>query len=287
MIMPLVTIAIPFFNDERYLSSAIQSVINQTYNNWELLLIDDGSRDRSIEIARSFSIKDERISLIVDGNNYGLAVRLNQSVELAKGVFYARMDADDIMVNTRIEKQIIYFKLHPETDVLGSSAMIIDDSNNIIRSCDMSGVMGGFIHPTVMGRIEWFRKYLYCPRCKRCQDVELWLRSRNNSVFFNMIDPLLFYREIGVQSLKKNLESHKAYRDIVSNYKLYDKSFFWYIKSICLSYIRDFVYIAFSKLGYMEVLTHVRKRKPLPKELNLGQQDLEVSIMSKNNRYGK
>ena len=126
----LVTIGIPFFKDKEYLSAAIQSVINQTYQNWELILMDDGSSDGSLEIAKSF--KDKRIRIVSDGKNKGLPSRLNEIVGLARGEFVARMDADDIMHPERIEKQVDYLIDHPEVNVLGTMAYVIDASNSII-----------------------------------------------------------------------------------------------------------------------------------------------------------
>ena len=93
-----VTIAIPFYNSECFLADAIQSVVNQTYINWELLLMDDNGTDGSRKIAEKFAAKDKRIRLVSDNENHGLPSRLNESVELAKGEIYVRMDDDDIMV---------------------------------------------------------------------------------------------------------------------------------------------------------------------------------------------
>lgn len=198
-----VTIAIPFYNSELFLADAIQSVVNQTHKNWELLLINDGCTDSSPEIAQQYSKTDERIKYISDGKNRGLVYRLNESVQVAKGFYYARMDADDIMAIDRIETQVMYLEQHPDVDIVGSSAMIIDDKNNIIRSSDMSDISTGFIHPTVCGRTDWFRKNKYNEKCHRCQDCELWLRTARSSKFYNISRPLLFYREFGIPSLKK------------------------------------------------------------------------------------
>ncbi len=90
--------------------------------------------------------------MVSDNENHGLPSRLNESVELAKGEIYVRMDDDDIMVADRVETQVEYLLEHPDVDVVGASAMIIDDKNNIIRSSDISGVSTGFMLPTVCGR---------------------------------------------------------------------------------------------------------------------------------------
>ena len=100
----LVTIGIPFYNASQFLEYAIKSVINQTYTNWELILVDDGSTDDSLSIARSFN--DQRIKILSDGVNKGLVSRLNEIILNSRGSYIARMDADDIMHFERIEKQI-------------------------------------------------------------------------------------------------------------------------------------------------------------------------------------
>lgn len=275
----LVTIAIPFYNDEKYLSYAILSVLNQTYKNWELLLIDDGSTDGSLEIAKRFEALDHRIRVIRDRENYGLAVRLNQSVQLSNGEYYARMDADDVMVTTRIERQLNYLTEHPEVNVLGSSAMLIDSQNEVVGSADMSSVITGFMHPTIMAKTEWFRMNPYAEWCRRCQDEELWLRTKSSNIFRNLETPLLFYREQGTISFKKYLSSQKASIDIRKHYKSYNKSFFWMIKSTILLYMRIVLYAFFSVIGKVEFLTNRRKRKEIIYSLRLNEDDLKKSLV--------
>ena len=176
------------------------------------------------------------------------------------------MDDDDIMVADRVETQVEYLLEHPDVDVVGASAMIIDDKNNIIRSSDMSGVSTGFIHPTVCGRTEWFRR-------NKC---ELWLRTAGSSNFYNIERPLLFYREFGIPSLKKNLKAHQAQRYIYRGYKQYGKSFAWYLKSIIVTYVKDAVYLFFAAIGKMDFLVGMRKRKQLPKELWLPEVSIDI-----------
>lgn len=277
----LVTIAIPFFNSERFLADAILSVINQTYQNWELLLMDDHGSDSSFNIAKYFSSLDKRIRIISDGENRGLAYRLNQSVILAKGEIYIRMDDDDIMVVNRVEKQVSYLLDHPELDVIGSSAMIIDCDNNIVRSANMKGRTNGFLHPTVAGRTEWFRLNKYDEKCYRCQDLDLWLRTLNTSKFYNLEIPLLFYREIGIPTLDKYLKSQKALRYILKKYKSFGKSYFWYLRSYIFTYIKEGYYCFFFRIGRIDYLLSKRKRLSLPNELLLNENDLKSATSIK------
>lgn len=278
MAEPLVTIGIPFYNDEKYLSFAILSVLNQSYTNWELLLLDDGSSDNSTSIAQSFCHKDSRISLIRDGLNKGLATRLNQSVRLAKGVYYARMDADDIMLKTRIEEQVTYLSHHPDINVLGSSAMLINSDNDIVGSSDMSGITSRFIHPSIMAKTEWFRDNPYAEWCRRCQDEELWLRTSGVNTFLNLEKPLLFYREQGTVTFSKYLSSQLASIEIRKRYRSYNKSLLWAILSISLLYGRILIYALFSSFGQIEILTKNRKRRNVASSQRLSKMDLDASI---------
>src|SRR5690349_23370493 len=126
----LVTIGLPFYNNQSTLELAIKSVFAQTYKNWELLLVNDGSTDGSLEIAKK--IIDKRVQLISDGSNKGLIFRLNQIASLAKGKYLARMDADDLMHPLRIEKQIKFLQQHQDTDLVDTGAYSINENENPI-----------------------------------------------------------------------------------------------------------------------------------------------------------
>ncbi|MBS5297905.1 MAG: glycosyltransferase family 2 protein [Prevotella sp.] len=279
---PLVTIAIPIYNAEKYLRYAIQSCINQTYQNWELLLMCDGSTDKSDEIATDLSLQDSRIVLINDHKNLGLPARLNETINMARGEFYVRMDADDIMAVDRVETQVSYLMKHPEVDVVGSSAMIIDAKNNIIRTSSQGGITSDFIHPSVCGRTEWFRRNKYDEKCRRCQDKELWLRTANRSKFYNIERPLLFYRELGIPTLNKYRKSQQSLRHIFKGYKKYGKSLSWYMHSMFVSYIKELAYLFFASIGKLDYLIEKRQRVQLPEDLWLSSKDLDSSIKKNN-----
>lgn len=203
-----ITVAIPIYNAERYLRQAIDSVLSQTFTDFELILTDDGSTDESIEIIRSYN--DPRVIVVNDGMHKGLAIRLNEQIAMARGDYFARMDADDVMLPQRLERQAAFIKRHPETDVLGSSTIVIDENGTKIGWRGMShwerwakrkvGDLGytsvsSFMHPTVMGRTEWFRSYYYNPACEGCEDMDLWFRSKEHSHFYSLFEPLLLYRD--------------------------------------------------------------------------------------------
>lgn len=278
MVSLKVTIAIPIYNAESYLSFAIQSVVNQTYKNWELLLMEDGSTDSSVEIARQYAEKDERIRVVEDGVNRGLIYRLNESIKMANGKYYARMDADDIMTVDRIEKELLYLQEHPEVDVVGSSIMTIDNKSNIIGSGYNFGKVASFIHPTVMGKTEWFRANPYAEWALRAEDTELWLRTCSKSCFHAIGEPLLFYREFGVPTFKKYYLTQKTIVKIAGRYKEYGKSFFWFTKLATLSYAKIIINAIMVLIGNMNLLVAMRRRVRVPNELLLTDIDLNKAV---------
>ena len=274
----LVTIAIPIYNAEPYLCYAIQSCINQTYKNWELLLMCDGSTDCSTSIAHEMAAKDARIRVVDDGQNKGLIYRLNQSINMAKGEFYARMDADDIMYITRIEEQLKFFETHPDADVVGTSIMTIDNENNIVGSGYYEGRVSSFVHPSVMGRTEWFLNNPYAEWPTRAEDLELWLRTSFHSKFYAIGKPLLFYREFGVPTFYKYFATQRTLLRIYANYKYYNKNFLWYIRNSILSIGKIILSALFTLLGKTDIMVYFRRRLPISKQFQLTIDSLNLSI---------
>lgn len=205
----LVTIGLPFYNNKGHLAKAIGSVLQQSHQDWELLLVNDGSTDGSSEIARS--VTDPRIRLIEHRENRGLACRLNEIAAMANGEFLFRMDADDVMHPERVERQHELLRGSPPNTVVGTAAIEMDDAGRLIKIIRRSGMRGGyaarsaFIHPTVAARTAWFRENPYSEALvfRRVQDAELWIRTAPASRFVLMEEPLLFYRRPDQLSFEK------------------------------------------------------------------------------------
>lgn len=231
----MLTIGIPFYNSEKFLSKAIQSVLKQSYTNWTLILLDDGSTDNSLNIAKEFAEKDSRIKVLSDGQNKHLAYRLNEIAKLCQTKYLARMDADDIMHPERLEKQLKILEQNPEIDVLGSNAYSIDDNDNIqgIRmkiDNDEFKLLDckSFIHPSIIAKTTWFRANPYDEKMVKAQDYELWQRTLSKSVFKVYTEPLLFYREFGSNYYKKyfsGFSSKKYVATKLKSKKLYLESY--------------------------------------------------------------
>jgi glycosyltransferase involved in cell wall biosynthesis len=215
--MPI-SVGIPFYNCEQFLPDCIRSVFAQTYQDWELILVDDGSTDQSLEIAKS--VTDPRVRVLSDGVNRKLSARLNQMASEAKYDLLARMDADDIMFPKRLATQQTCFA-DQEIQMVSSGICTITDNNQIrsLRNCKgkYDITPKGFLqyrhrlmHPVIMARKQWFIEHPYDEQKLRCDDFELFLRctidkSLTNSVVHIIDEPLLFYREGSSQNLKKIL----------------------------------------------------------------------------------
>jgi glycosyltransferase involved in cell wall biosynthesis len=201
--LPLITVAMPIYNAGKYLRFAVISIVNQTFTNWELLIIDDGSTDNALQDIGD--IKDVRIRIFRDGMNRGLAARLNESVGMARGQYFARMDGDDISYPERFARQITTLQNDPELDLVATRVLTIDDSNQATglfpfaishdEICARPWRGFYFPHPTWMGKTAWFRKYRYTvpgPFC--CEDQELLLRSYHDSRLGTLDEILFAYR---------------------------------------------------------------------------------------------
>ena len=200
---PLITVAMPVYNAGRLLQPALMSIVKQTCTDWEFLVIDDGSTDGSLEFISH--IKDARIRVIKDGLNKGLAARLNEAIDLARGRYFARMDCDDISYPERFARQVEALERDSSLDLVGARAIAISQDDQIIglfpyalnhKDLCAKPWRGFYIaHPTWMGRIEWFRHHRYAiPAPYLCEDQELLLRSFNTSQFGVVADVTFAYR---------------------------------------------------------------------------------------------
>ena len=209
--IPMITIGLPLYNSNKFVEKTIRSIKNQTYQNWLCFVIDDGSSDAGTETAINTIDKDPRFSIEIDSNNKGLSYRLNQISTMCQTKYLARMDADDIMHPERLDTQLKYLRDHPEIDVVGSEAYTIDSADTICgyknspTTFDIKSAIQGalFIHPSVMGKAEWFKSNPYDVDANRSEDYELWLRTAAMSNFDNIREPLMFYREVGLRHATK------------------------------------------------------------------------------------
>ncbi|MFC1798607.1 glycosyltransferase family 2 protein [Thermodesulfobacteriota bacterium] len=221
---PLVSIALPVFNAERTLAAAIRSILLQTYSNWEIILIDDGSSDNSLRVAESF--QDDRIRVFADGANKGISSRLNQAIDLSEGEYFARMDADDISFPDRIEEQIAYMNTNKKVDLLGTGILYFNANGCALGTlpirethediCRRPWAGFYFPHPTWFGRIEWFRQNRYRSFADKAEDQDLLFRTYRHSRFACLPKVLLAYREESRSLYKMLCARHSFFKAIFS-----------------------------------------------------------------------
>lgn len=217
--LPLISVAMPIYNAGDYLLDAVNSIIAQTYTNWELFIIDDGSTDNAISNVEL--IKDARIKILKDGLNKGLAARLNQVIDLAKGQYFARMDQDDVSMPERFKMQLDTLEADLSLDLVAARTLTINSKNKIVGSLPFASThqqicakpWQGFYmpHPTWLGRVEWFRKHRYAsPAPYMCEDQELLLRAYKVSQFKCHVQVLLHYRVRDKINLVKSIKTRWA-----------------------------------------------------------------------------
>ena len=199
---PLISVVLSVYNGEKYLAEAIESILTQTYENFEFIIIDDGSTDKSLEIIKSYS--DRRIVLI-SRENRGLVSSLNEGIEKAKGKYIARMDADDISFNTRFEEQVTFMEANKSIGVCGTA--IIGFGEGMVERISTYATQNSrlqtellfssiFAHPTVMIRREILvvHNLKYEKESLHAEDFALWVTLAQYTKFVNLKKPLLKYR---------------------------------------------------------------------------------------------
>ncbi|KRD61881.1 hypothetical protein ASE40_10200 [Flavobacterium sp. Root935] len=204
---PVITVLMPVYNGEKYIKEAIISILNQSFRNFEFIIINDGSTDETENIISSF--KDNRIRYVKNQKNLQLIKTLNYGIELAKGKYIARMDADDIAMQDRLEKQLDQFLLEDKIDMVNSQCLLLNEDGNKSRKNRtnislnyealkyVSIFQTMIVHPAVMIKTSVIKRFKYSdqPNAVHIEDFELWNRLfENNIVCYTIPEPLLYYR---------------------------------------------------------------------------------------------
>ena len=189
-------------NGDRFLDECIQSILNQSFIDYEFLILDDGSTDGSFSKIRDYSSKDERIK-VISASRIGLAAGLNKLLKMSDGTFIARMDADDICMPERFHLQVAYLLNNPSIGVCGSNALVIDSNGKSLYhtrkslSDDKLKAMwpeSPFIHPSVMFRKSLVLEAGGYPNVPVSQDLFLWSKLKEQTKFANLPESLIKYR---------------------------------------------------------------------------------------------
>lgn len=262
-----ISIGIPIYNAEKFLDYAITSVLAQTHQNWELILIDDGSTDRSLEIAKKYEALDSRIKVISDGLNKKLPARLNQLIDESKYDYIARMDADDMMHPKRLETQLKFLENNPQFDLVSTGLISIDAGNKAYNYRHVPILLTRFpdplkkypiTHPSVFAKKSWYLRNKYSTQYPRCEDFELWCRAISNQDFNMAVLPdlLLYYREEG------NIDATKMINSYNDNFRVYTKySGGFSIKRFFSLTVKKGIVIALDKVGKLQALSKLRNKQ--------------------------
>ena len=265
-----ITIAIPFYNAEEYLPDAIRSVFAQTFQDWELLLIDDGSTDGSLAIAKS--VDDERVRVISDGKNKKLAARLNEVTQWAKHDYIVRMDADDLMMPDRIEKQLELFSKN-DVDIVTTGVY------SVLNNLEIVGVRGvnyksvifediltrkvGITHAALIAKKSWYERNKYDESLSIAQDLDLWLRTskKNDLKVISIDEPLYIYREENNVTRRKLIRAYKNERNMI---RKYGENRFHIL--LAKSYFKSLVVYLLDGMGKIDMLQKNRGKGVVSKE---------------------
>ncbi|MDR0603328.1 MAG: glycosyltransferase [Bacteroidales bacterium] len=222
---PTISVLMPVYNAEKFLREAIESILNQTYSDFEFIIINDGSTDTSEEIILSYN--DARIIYINNGTNLRLIKTLNKGINLAKGKYIARMDADDISLPNRLEEQIKIFSYYKGITLVHARSLLISECgkvkhlNRFSIGFEALRFITPFIciitHPTIMVKTDILKQYYYYDneKARHIEDLYLWTKMLNDGCFFYTIEnPLLHYRVVS-NSITKTFSSVQLQNQLV------------------------------------------------------------------------
>ena len=291
--MPI-TVGIPFYNSEKTLKNAVRSVFSQTFNNWELILVDDGSTDGSLDIA--CAVKDRRVRVISDGENRGLPARLNQIVVEARYDLIARMDADDMMSPNRFDRQLD-FMVDPGIQIVTSGMAMLSEDGGVIgyrgRLCEYITLKSllrgrGIAHAPILGRTSWFERNPYDESVARVEDAELWCRAYTRGCLtpdnVAIIDePLYFCNEESGVTLGKVMTAHGGMRNLIMKYGPEGLGYIGTVYELTRSLVRSGVLAGSDVIGLLPFVTsRVRNKTGLdPYMLKALQQEISQVLRTR------
>lgn len=253
--MTLLSICMAVRNGEATIERAIRSIRNQTWSDWELIVVDDGSIDQTVDLVAK--IPDARIKLFKNSRSLGLAACLNRALSKSNGKFIGRMDADDVSFPYRFERQLDFLERRPRVDLVGGQALMFRGD------WDLVGVLNApldhdqitqapssslpIFHPTWVGKADWFARYNYDEKYLRAQDFELLLRAMPYSTYANLPEVVLGYRfEAG--SLAKRRSSRRYQRLAITKNRASLRAS--YVKAISALLVKDAADTFLSSVGF-------------------------------------
>jgi glycosyltransferase involved in cell wall biosynthesis len=205
---PTVSVVMPVYNAERYLAMAVESVLSQTFADFELILVDDKSTDGSKAVAERYAVSDQRVVVLSRATNGGVTLALNDGCRMARGEFIARMDADDVCLPTRFERQVEHLRAHADLGAVGTAVQLIDGAGarKAIRRYPTNPRLvewsmfffNSVVHPSIMMRRSALQSLeMYPNGFPRCEDYALFIQMSRGAGIANLDEVLMLYRAWG------------------------------------------------------------------------------------------
>lgn len=214
--VPEISIILAVYNVEKYLKYTMDSLLNQTFKGFEVILLDDGSVDATPAIAKEYASRDARVVYVSNDRNRGHVYSLNAAIAIAKGPYIARLDGDDICEPTRLEEQLNWMKAHPEADVVASWVAFIDEAGNPAGYWELDrksntpeairkqmAIDNCIAHPSIMGKTAVFRANPYHTGQPNREDHDLWLRLLSAGYVIGKVNKVLLLYRVHAASLTR------------------------------------------------------------------------------------
>lgn len=284
----------PVYNSEKFLSEAIDSVLQQTFTDFEFIIIDDGSHDKSVSIIQAYN--DPRIRLYLNEANLGISATLNKGIDLAETNLIARMDADDISHPTRLQKQYAYMQANPDCGMVSSMVNVIGEDGRFIRQDKIRSehfyynltFICWIYHPSVMYRKDAVldvNKYTV----RYSEDFELFWQLTRKYKFFNLPEVLLDYRETNQslhQVLRKEEYELAQQAQVLRNLRYFVGSHYTIPASFIECYRHNFAPLLAEQdldryIACVKELDLITKRILLKQNINLDIQDVKTAARYK------
>jgi len=236
---PLVSVIMPVYNGEKFLRDSIESILNQTYKNFEFIIVDDGSTDNSVRIIKEYQKKDKRIKLIENKKNLGASKALKIGLKNTKGFYYFRMDCDDISYKNRLEKELDFLEKNKDYVIVGSNLEIIDEDKKKIgyrfypqENEEIKKTLifkNPFAYSSTMIRLELLKKIFYDEKYLYCEDYDLWFKLLKYGKGKNLPDFLIKYRINKNQIKSRRLKNQLKETIEIQKKYLFTKEYFSFL----------------------------------------------------------